>query len=156
MNTEIRVGEQLAVCDRQATIALYENTVTAAGADDCSCAYCENFAAQRTKVYPHEFLRLLNQLGADPLKELEAFDYDFGPDNSQRHLYGGWFVFCGELAEGEAWRPKHEPDSFTYWFTTSFPNSGLPKHVKLCAIEFCTEIPWVIAKLPGKRDLPKE
>jgi hypothetical protein len=146
MNTEIHVGPQVVVCDREATIALYANAMNVPGANQCGCVSCKNFAAQRSSVYPDEFLSVLKQLGGDPLRELEAFDYDF--DNRERHLYGGWFVFCGELVEGTSWRPEQEPSRFSYWFTTSFPRGGLPTDVPLCAIEFCAEIPWVISENP--------
>ena len=147
MTKGIRIGEQTVVYDREATLQLYADVVTAAGCDECSCVYCKNFAAQRDRVYPHEFLTLLSELGVDPLKELEAFDYDF-EQGSSKSLYGGWFVFCGELREGASWRPQHDVGSFTYWFATSFPTGGLPSNVRLCAIEFCTEIPWVVSEQP--------
>jgi hypothetical protein len=40
-------------------------------AERCGCSSCLNFAAQRTTVYPQDFLVLLNQLGIDPEKEGE-------------------------------------------------------------------------------------
>jgi hypothetical protein len=150
MNKQVCLGQQVVSCDRESTVELYVTTIKTGGADKCDCTYCKNFAAQRTTVYPPGFLALLEQLGANSLKELEAFDYDFGPTTSKRHLYGGWFVFCGELTEGTEWRPDVKPGLFTCWFTTSFPNAAFPKHPKLCAVEFCTEIPWVISERPER------
>ena len=142
MNAQLRNGQQVVNYDCVQTVRLYANAITAAGADECTCVNCKNFAAQRTKGYPETFLALLNQVGVDPMKELEAFDYDFGVEKAG-HLYGGWFVFCGQLVEGIDWRPERRSGLFTYWFTNSFPSSQLP-NVSLCAIEFCVELPWVI------------
>jgi len=146
MNRILRVGQQVVSYDLEATNALYANTLAKAGADECDCGSCRNFAAQRTKAYPDEFVGMLTQLGADPLKELEAFDYDFGqPDATQ--LYGGWFVFSGEIIEGGDWRPEHRDGTFAFWFTANFPTGGLPKEQKFCAVEFLTALPWILPEL---------
>jgi len=149
MGMEIRVGEQGIVCDRDATAALYANAITAAGDDeDEECLLWKNFAAQRGSLYPAEFLRLLNEIGADPLKDVGAFIYECEPGHSHNPC-GGYFVFVGELLEGMAWRPQHRPGSFTFWFTPHFPHAGLPQDVKLCATEFWTEVPSVISATHG-------
>jgi hypothetical protein len=152
MSKKVRVGQQVVICDQKATVGMYGSAATVAGADVCSCTSCRNFAAQRGSAYPDEFLALLKQLGADPLKELEAFDYD-SSESSARHLYGGWFVFYGEIVEGSDWRPEQKPGFFAYWFTNSFPAGQRPEGVKACAVEFCTEMPWVI---PEVSDRPKK
>jgi hypothetical protein len=93
MERELCFGQQKVRFDREATARLYRDIITVAGAECCACISCKNFAAQRTNVYPQEFLRLLNELGADASRDWEAFDYNFGPDNPHIHLYGGWFLF---------------------------------------------------------------
>jgi hypothetical protein len=149
MIKEIRVGEQAVVCDRDATAALYADAITTAGDDgDEECLLWKNFAAQLSSLYPDEFLRLLNELGADPLKDVGAFIYGCEPGQSHNPC-GGYFVFVGDLLEGAAWRPQHRPGSFTFWFTPHFPHAGLPPDVKLCATEFCTEVPSVISETHG-------
>lgn len=150
MTSELRHLQQTVRFDREATISLYEDTIKVPGADECRCIYCKNFAAQRGQVYPEEFLKLLDSLGADARKELEAFDYDFGPENPPNHLYGGWFVFCGELISGDEKQPELEfgETAFAYWFTSSFPNGGLPKDAKVCAVKFNVLIPWVLSASP--------
>jgi hypothetical protein len=142
MESQILVGQQKIRFDREVTLRLYCELIKIGGADGCSCTSCRNFAAQRSRAYPKEFLRLLNELGADPLKEWEAFDYDFEP-SPQHHLYGGWFLFSGEIIEGGANRAESKP--FSHWFTISFPNATFPQDmqdIKICAVEFCAEIPW--------------
>jgi hypothetical protein len=102
--------------------------------------------AQRGKVVPEEFGQFLGALGIDPRKEWEAFDYDFGV-NPSGHLYGGWFLFVGELAEGphKGIEPQQQP--FVYWFTTSFPTVTFPNGLRLCALELLVRIPWVLSEL---------
>jgi hypothetical protein len=88
------------------------------------------------------------ELGVDPSREWEAFDHDFGPENPHSHLYGGWFLFCGELVEGLGRQSELGARTFAHWFTTSFPASTLPKEVKLCAVEFLARIPWILPEKP--------
>jgi hypothetical protein len=144
MERELQVGRQKIRFDREATVALYRDKIIMPDADRCSCASCNNFAAHRNNAYPEEFLHLLETLGINPLREWEAFDYDFEQGSRQNHLYGGWFLFSGELIEGVEERPGPEQPAFAHWITTSFPNGTLSKDAKLCAVEFVTQIPWVV------------
>jgi hypothetical protein len=148
MEKELQVGRQKIRFDREGTVALYRDTITVSGADQCGCLSCKNFSAQRSKAYSEEFLHLLDDLGVNPLREWEAFDYDF-ETSPQNHLYGGWFLFSGELIEGIDERPNQEKLDFTYWFTTSFPTPTLGKSIKICAVEFSTQIPWVLPEKSG-------
>ena len=148
MNTQVQVGPQTAKFDRDATAALYRDTIKTAGADDCSCMSCKNFAAQRKAAYPQHFLELLDRMGVDPRKELEVFDLDRLAADSTRRLYGGWFAFCGTITEGADWRPEQKLEAFSYWTTNSFPSAGLPDGV--CAIEFLCELPWAISEPPDQ------
>jgi len=148
VETELYVGQQKILFDREATVALYLQTIMVPGADQCSRIPCKNFAAQRGTIFPETFLQFLNKLGADPLKEWEAFDYNFEPKNPRKRvLYGGWFLFVGELVEGFDKRPEPAQQGFAHWFTTSFPAGTLPTGLKLCAV-FLGEIPWVLSVRP--------
>jgi hypothetical protein len=144
MERDLQVGRQKIRFDREATIALYRDEIKESAADHCTCISCKNFAAQRSSVYPAEFLELLGSLGIDPLKEWEAFDYDFGPNQSPIRLYGGWFLFSGELIEGTDSRPAQTPDTFSFFFTTSFPASTFQQAIKICAVEFTVQVPWIL------------
>jgi hypothetical protein len=146
MPVEIHVGQQVASIDRDATAALYVDTINLAGADECGCTNCKNFAAQRASAFPEEFLSLLQRVGANPSREFEAFDLGSGTEYPERHQYGGWFVLRGRIVEGADWRPEGRQQQFTYWFTDSFPSAGLAQDV--CAIEFLCELPWVIPEPP--------
>ena len=150
MDEELALHSQKVRFSREATIALYRDVINMPGADRCTCTYCRNFAAQRNKAYPEEFLHLLNQLGANSLKEWEAFEYGIADENPKTWLYGGWFLFCGKLIEGTDHRPK-QPKPFAFWFTSSFPNATLPKNQEICAVEFLAEIPWVLAEMPDAK-----
>ena len=145
METELRLASQTIRFDRDATIGLYRDVILMPGADQCTCLSCKNLATQRSFAYSDEFLRLSQNLGVDPLKEWEAFDYDFGPGNHDRHVYGGWFLFCGELIQDAGEKRNGEP--FSYYFTSSFPNGTLPPDIKICAVEFMTAVPWVLSEM---------
>jgi len=146
MDASISLGRQIIRFDREATIKLYRETITVPGADSCDCLYCRNFAKQRQAIYPDEFKTLLDRLGADPIKEWETFE--LGPCNTKpnHRLYGGWFLFCGELVEGADVQSEGPP--FSFRFTTSFPNTNLPDGVKTCAVDFLAEIPWILPEAP--------
>ena len=148
MEQELCVGQQKILFDREATIDLYRQTITVPGADACGCIGCKNFAAQRQNAFPAEFLQLLGELGVDPMKEWEAFEYNFDAKNPRKLvLYGGWFLFAGALVAGAEKRPDPQTGSFAHWFTSSFPTGTLPTCVKLCAVEFLVQIPWVLPEV---------
>jgi hypothetical protein len=127
MEREFHSGEQKIRFDRDTTETLYRETITVPGTDRCSCISCKNFAAQRRSIYPDKFLQEMKQLGVEPAVEWEAFDYDFGADSLQNHLYGGWFLFCGELVEGLSRPSELGAGFFAYSFTNSFQAGSLPK-----------------------------
>jgi hypothetical protein len=133
MERELSLGQQKILFDREAT-------------DWCGCPACKNYASQREKIYPGEFLQFLQELAVNPRKEWEAFDYDFNSGNLKTHLYGGWFLFVGELIAGADKRPEHTMETFSHWFTTSFAVPALPKDMKICAVEFLAQVPWVVAE----------
>ena len=149
MKAELAVGPQKVRLDLKATHALYQQTIRAPGAEDCGCIYCKNYAAQRDRIFPAEFISLLKELGIDPAKEWEAFNYDFDVKNPHRlSLYGGWFLFVGELLD-KLETPPPLKSGFAYWLTTSFPTGTLPKGLTLCAVEFLVELPWMLEEIPN-------
>lgn len=144
--TETQIGDQTIRFDRDATAAIY-GSVEHGFAEECGCIFCKNFAAQRNLVYPASFRALLEQLGIDPNKEGEAFEY--GPVEDGCHLYGGWFYFVGEMVTaGE--RNCNAPDShhFDFFFTTAHPNSRAFRGGPMLAIEFTTHLKWVLVESP--------
>jgi hypothetical protein len=85
--TEMQVGDQTIRYDRDRTAVAYR-TLEHGFAEKCGCMFCKNFATQRNLVYPDSFRALLEQLGIDPNKEAEAFEY--GPVEDGCRLCGGW------------------------------------------------------------------
>ena len=148
MLEQLTLNGQKITFDRDATVALYLETIVKPGADQCGCIYCKNFAAQRDTVFPAEFLELLARLGINPAQEWEAFDFDHASLNPKERLYGGWFLFVGELLEGLDLQGARTHDKFVYWFTESFPNGTLPEGVNFGAVEFLTRTPWVLSEAP--------
>jgi hypothetical protein len=68
MQNELVDRRQKILFDHDATIALYRDTITVPGADRRTCDSCKNFAAQRGKVFPDEFLQFLKDLGSIPVR----------------------------------------------------------------------------------------
>ncbi len=116
-------------------------------ADRCGCIYCRNFAAQRGDVYPLAFLALLRELGIDPGKEGEVFDMA-GPCELMARPTGGWFYFVGDLIEKGV--KLMQAGEFRYWFQPSFPRPPDCFGTRFAAIEFATEIPWLLKESPGE------
>ncbi len=140
--TEIRIGDQTVRHDREATAAIY-GSLEHGYAERCGCVFCRNFAAQRDLVFPPSFRALLAQLGIDPNKEVEAFEY--GPVADGCHLYGGWFYFVGEMVTwGE--RNSDAPDShyFEFFFTSSGPPAPAFRAGSRLGLEFTTHVKWVL------------
>jgi hypothetical protein len=141
---ELRLGDQLARFDREATAAAYE-LLPSGGAERCNCVYCRNFAAQRATAYPESFRALLLRIGIDPNKEGEVFDM-VGPFGDRIRPTGGWFYFVGELVDkGEKLISGGE---FQYWFQPAFPRPPACFGERVAAIEFSTKIPWVLKEDP--------
>jgi hypothetical protein len=144
---EFRLGSQVVLCDREATIAAYKKTPLG-GADECSCIYCKNFAQLRDKAYPIEFLAVLDQLGIDWKKETEVYELGAGRKGTDR-LYGGWFDFVGEAVTGvEETIVGLVPEGFTFRFEkSSLVSSAMPpgKTLQVC---FNTYLSWVLPEDP--------
>jgi hypothetical protein len=79
--------------------------------------------------------------------EWEAFESCLVPGSREEHYYGGLFLFSGELIEGTAELPGPDRPAFAHWITTRFPTGTLSKDAKLCAVEFATQIPWVVSDI---------
>ncbi len=135
---ELRLGDQVARYDREATVAAYE-LLPSGGAERCNCIYCRNFSRQGATAYPESFRALLLRMGIDPGKEGEVYDMA-GPFQDRIRPTGGWFYFVGELVEkGEKLMSDGD---FRYWFQPSFPRPPACFGERVAAIEFATSVPW--------------
>jgi len=142
---QIQLGDQVIRYDREQTRKAY-SAMESGDAERCGCSCCRNFAAQRATAYPEKFRLLLDELGIDPNKEGEVFEY--GPDGPLRG-YGGWFYFVGELVEaGE--RMTDSTFEFRYYFEDAklLPKPAVDFGENVLAVEFVTKVPWVIAEQP--------
>src|ERR1700719_332108 len=138
--TEIQIGDQTIRYDREATAAVYASGEHGF-AEKCGRIFCENVAAQRNLVYPDSFKALLEQLGIDPNKEAEVFEY--GPVEDGYHLYGGWFYFVGEMFKaGE--RNSNVGDKFEFWFTSIGPDAPAFRAGPRLTLEFTTHLKWLL------------
>lgn len=144
--TELTVGDQTILYDRDATIAAYQG-MGRGGADECPCSTpcdeCKNFAAQRDVAYPLQFKNLLDQLGIDSTKEAEVFTYREQQGGWQE--YGGWFYLVGALVAGippTNWHP--DATGFHCHFSTSHPDPGDFKGRPALRLSFDVRLKWVI------------
>jgi hypothetical protein len=114
------------------------------GADSCLCATCRNFSRARTRVFPVEFLMLLEQLGIDPRKEVEV--YPFSSSIPGFRGTAGWFHFHGTLEETGDFSPVDYGDGFTAWMC----RAGAPRHpifeyLPAVQLEFRAKlVPWLL------------
>jgi len=144
--TELQVGDQTIRFDREATIVAY-GSLEHGFAEKCGCLFCKNFAAQRNLVYPASFRALLEQLGIDPNKEGEVFEY--GPVEDGCHLYDGWFHFVGEIVTwGERNCNAPDSDHFEYFFTSIGVDAPAFRGGPRLTLEFTTHVKWVLPDSP--------
>ena len=139
----LRIGDQLIRVDHQCTMEAYSRISQAS--EECDCAMCRNYIAQRSTIYPQSFLSLLEQLGIDAAKEGEV--YYLAPNANGKRLYGGWFFFCGEIIE-EA-EKQQTLDGVSYFvkgpgnMPSPFPRDRFGSNP--LALDFSIEIPWVLS-----------
>jgi hypothetical protein len=130
---ELRIGDQLIRYDRALTVRAYQG-MTGGGADDCKCAFCQNFKRKRALAYPASFIVLLDRLGIDRNKEGEV--YENYTDEQGICNFGGWFFFTGQILE--TGQRQVEADGMTYSVRNgrSFPRSDGEFGLDLLALNF--------------------
>lgn len=102
---------------------------------------------QRDQVYPASFKALLAQLGVDPHKEVEVFEY--GPVEDGCHLYGGWLYFVGKLVEaGEQNQCSPDGHEFAFFFTIAGPRASAFQGMQRLGIEFMAHVKWILPESP--------
>src|SRR6056297_1587584 len=121
----------------------------------CTCNQCKNFNAAVGRIFPTEFIALLDSLGIDPTKPAELSHY--GRERLGLYLTGGWFHFVGSIVAG---------DDAIHWenhcgtFRFEQLGSGLEFSVtrrlalvreafagmSLAQLEFLACVPWVLAE----------
>ena len=146
MMQRLQLGDQVILYDVARTRDAYAK-MTSGDAERCGCAYCRNFAAQRSVAYPENFLQSLILLGINPDKEGEI--YECGSESSLWR-YDGWFYLSGQLLEaGE--RLTDAGSGFQFYFVDArrLPKPATDFGENILAIEFCgAKLPWVIAEQP--------
>ena len=144
--TEMQIGDQTIRYDREATAAKY-SAMEQGFVQACGCVFCRNFAVQRDVAYPPSFRAVVEQLGIDLNKEADAFE--FAPVDDGCHLYGGGFVFAGELVtSGERNATAADSHYFEYFFTTAGPTPDAFSEGARLRVEFTTHVKWVLAEDP--------
>lgn len=129
--------------DREATASAYCRAEVG-GVDSCPCAPCRNFRLVRDRVFPPEFLMLLDQFGIDPRKDAEI--YYIAKLASNVHAYAGWFHFVGILEKTEGDQLANIRDDFGIWMHCACV-LRLPtlKDLPMVQLEFdARAVPWVL------------
>jgi hypothetical protein len=143
---QLQVGDQMLRYDRARTETAY-STMETGYAERCGCAYCRNFAAQRSVAYPLEFREMLKQLGIDHTKEGEVFECS---SDGCLWRYDGWFYLSGELVEpGERMTDAGSGLQFYFADASRLPSPALDFGNCVLAVEFTgVKVPWIISKQP--------
>lgn len=97
MFTRLRILNWLVEVDREATLEVYREL--SSGAKMCGCQGCRNFVRSRDRVFPKEFLDILEKLGIDYKKEVEVSDVE-DPAFKDKVFFNGWYHACGRILEG--------------------------------------------------------
>src|SRR5262245_23897975 len=142
---QLKYREWLFECDPDATRIAYKQ-ITRGGAEDCACAGCQNFLAQRENVFPDEVLQLFLRLGIDYRRDAEI--YQSAKLESGSHGYGGWFHFIGKIQE-QPLGPAQISKSLTIDFIPGrdLAAASFDKE-PLVQVEITAELPWIIAEEP--------
>jgi hypothetical protein len=99
----------------------------------------------RERVFPLEFLGLLDQLGVDPHKDAEA--YHIARLAPGCHIYGGWYHFVGSLDKTGDFSPvTFGPSDFKVWMCHAHaPRLPSLKDKPVVQLEFHAEaVPWLL------------
>jgi hypothetical protein len=119
--------------------------VARGGTDTCGCNGCRNFTAARERVFPAQFLALLDELGVDPLKDGEV--YRAARLAPGRHTYGGWYHFIGSLDEtGDFPRVNFGPPDLSAWMCRAHaPRLSSLRDKPTVELQFTIEaVPWLL------------
>jgi hypothetical protein len=130
-------------CEREATEEAYKR-VAKGGCDTCQCNGCRNFAIARKRIYPREFVALLGSLGIDSHKDAET--YHMARLAPNRHDYGGWFHFVGQLSKSGDFAAVEIAEGFTVWLCpASAPRLESLGGMSLVQVEFhAKDVPWLL------------
>jgi hypothetical protein len=98
-------------------------------------------------VFPKPFLALLDELGIDPRKDAEVFEYcSMGP--GLRH-YGGWYHFIGKLEEENdlGWVELVPGFSVGFFHDIGAPRLPIFDGAPKVQINFqAKSVPWLLAE----------
>ena len=140
---EIR-GAKISV-DPERTQAAYR-ALAATGSEQCSCAYCANFRALGSSVFPQDVLSFFADAQIDAAQPAETYEYN--ETTPGRHLYGGEYYFFGSapLADASALDTSGTFD-FAFNLPSPLAQSEFQVSGAVC-FSFIVELPWVLADAP--------
>jgi hypothetical protein len=119
--------------------------------EDCDCCYCQNYR-EAVRSFPRELASLIESLGLNPAKPIEAVEFNKNPDGT--HFYSAWFNVVGYIRESPDPTEqatgtsvlKSLSDTIKIGFKTAvdFPDH-FPENT--FQFEFYTNLPWLLPDL---------
>jgi hypothetical protein len=89
--------------------------------EDCQCLLCKNYRSA-TKDIPQEILNIMDILGVNPSKPIEAIQYAENNDGSR--FYSGIYNVIGRIVSGD-----------DYLQSNNFSKNGAMKHIEMKHID---------------------
>ena len=97
MRLSLPGGELSVEVNVEATAECYARVIVP-GPESCGCAYCVNWIAARSGVITEDVEAFLSAFGIPRAGEVEVWQT---PGVQKAHYYGGWYLFVGELPDGD-------------------------------------------------------
>ena len=125
--------------DVEATRQAYAK-VELSGPDDCTCPHCQNWVAQRDKIFPQEIIELLVRMGIKPGCESQVSVID----NSDGRLdYWGSYPFVGNIIKGNKQTFEYPDLSLFAWEGFAHPFDQFPTG-RTQELNFRVKLDWVL------------
>lgn len=109
------IGKWKIQYDRATTLKLYKE-IRPSLIWQCNCYSCRNYNFIREKIYPGNFLEILDKLGINYKKEAEI--YHIRKTGFKKQLYCGWYHFTGRFIKNPGRNSViYLSDNFQIFFT---------------------------------------
>jgi hypothetical protein len=107
----VQIATWIVDADAEATRTAYRQ-IARGGSEGCTCVRCLNFATSRPGCFPSDVIGILDAVGVDAAKEVEAVHYCRLA--AGHHIYGVWFHFVGRFMSGEESTDSVSLDGITW------------------------------------------
>lgn len=156
--------------DREATLAAYQKYTS--GAERCNCLLCQNYIANRERVYPNEILMLFHELGIDFRKEFTPEDFEV-PKIRGLYTYYTSFQFKGRFINNAKRSSTSKMNRYSTRYTKVNDKFGIAFSDKpwnddksitlfdkeekdLVQVNVCFKTPWTIGEEKENRKIRQD